>query len=110
MPGVDSNATYGGDDSVVSDILDAGGVQSGITVGTSAVEVKVGASKLANRKLVTAQPKANGVFWGYTSGVTTSSGTELFKDQVLAIAASETTEVWLIASTAGNNVRITESP
>ena len=66
-----------------SDRLDGPGVEGVISVGTTAVEVKVGGSPLDDRKVVTIQPEGNSVYWGYTSSVTTSTGTRVFKDQML---------------------------
>lgn len=93
------------------DALNAGGTQGAITVGTSAVEVKVGASALTNRKLVTLHNNSNATFyWGYTSGVTTSTGTPIFKDQVMFWAAKSSAPIYVITGSAGNNGRVTESP
>jgi len=91
-----------------ADILQSGGTNGALTVGTSAVEVKVGGARLANRKCVIIQPKANGIFLGFSNGVTTSNGVELFKDQFVVLPVGDATGVWLIAGTAGNNVRIAE--
>lgn len=93
------------------DALNAGGTQGAITVGTSAVEVKVGASALTNRKLVTLHNNSNATFyWGYTSGVTTSTGTPIFKDQVMFWAAKSSAPIYVITGSAGKNGRVTESP
>lgn len=105
----DSNTTYGDDQSAVADLLGSTGLQAELIVGTSAVEVKVGVSRLAIRKSVTIQPKDNGIFWGYTNAVTTTTGTALFDKQLVTFAASENTQIWLIASGPNKKVSITES-
>ena len=79
-----------------------------LTVGTTAVEVKVGASPLDRRKLVTIQPMDNAVYWGYDSSVTTSTGTRVFKDQYLPLQVGPDITVFLIANAAGKDVRIGE--
>jgi hypothetical protein len=94
----------------VSETLSSGGLEAEITVGTTPVEVKVGVSKLAGRVLITAQPVDADMWWGYTSGVTTATGTKIFKDQVARWAASDVTTVYLVASAAGKKARVTESP
>jgi len=90
------------------DVLNSDGNQASLTVGTSAVELKVGASPMDLRQAVTMQPKDTGVFWGYTSGVTTSTGTELFKDQFLMLPIGPEVSVYLVATGSGKEVRIGE--
>lgn len=94
----------------VGDLLTVGGTQSNLTVGTSAVEVKVGASKLANRKCVTVMPVDADMYWGWTSGVTTSTGTPIFKSQKATFEVNDTATIFLICASASKNARITESP
>jgi len=83
-------------------------VYGAITVGTTAIEVKVGASPLVNRKMVTLNPQSSGVFLGYDSGVTTATGTELFKDEYISLPIGPDISVYLIATGANNEVRIAE--
>lgn len=103
------NATGNGDLNT-ADILRSGGTQGTITVGTSAVEVKVGGSALSDRKLVNIDNTSSTVlYWGYTSGVTTSSyAGRIFKDQQIFLPAGPSCTIYLIAGTAGNSVRIGE--
>lgn len=82
------------------------GVHGSVTVGTSAVEAKVGASALSNRIHIVLQAKDSGVFWGTSNTVTTSSGIEIFKDQTIFLPANSA--VWLIATGTGKNVRVIE--
>jgi hypothetical protein len=83
-----------------------GGSTGVITVGTSAVEAKVGASALSARIYIALQAKDTGIFMGTSSAVTTSTGLEIFKDQTLLIPANSS--IWLIASAASKTVRIIE--
>lgn len=93
------------------DALNAGGTQGALTVGTTAVAVQVGGSPLTNRKLVTLHNNSSAtLYWGYTSGVTTSTGTPIFKNQVMWWAAKSVATIYVIAGSAGNNGRVTESP
>ena len=104
---VDSSATG---DLFIRDTLKVGGTQGALTVGTSAVEVKVGASQLTNRKHVTLYNNSNTtIYWGLDSGVTTSTGTPIQKGEMVPWAASTAT-IYVIAGSAGNDTRITESP
>jgi hypothetical protein len=92
-----------------SDISNNGGVNGAITVGTSAVEAKVGASILSNRKALTILLTSNGkLYYGLTSGVTTANGTQIFKNSLAAFKCGPGTSIWLISDTAAQNVRITE--
>lgn len=85
------------------------GVQGAVTVGTTAIEAKVGGSRLTNRKALTIYNNSNQtIYWGFTSGVTTATGTPIARGEFLVLQVSDV-GVWLIAGTAGNNVRVTES-
>jgi hypothetical protein len=94
----------------ISDLSNAGGTQSALTVGTTAVELKVGASPLANRKVATFFNNSNAIiYYGYTSAVTTTTGTPIQKNQLLGWAVGPSTSIYLIAGSAANDGRITES-
>lgn len=107
----DSNATYGADTEAVSDILNTGtGVQGILTVGTTAIEVKVNAAKLASRKSVTLfNNSAVTIYWGYTNAVTTATGTPIFKNQQVNWDVGDIQTIFVIAGTASNNTRVTEA-
>lgn len=92
-----------------SDTVNHGGVNGAITVGVSAVEAKVGASKLTNRKLLTIfHNGSNNLYWGYSNAVTTANGTQIFKNTMLVLPVGDGTSIWLISNIAGQDVRITE--
>jgi len=90
------------------DVLNGEGVNGALTVGLTAVELKVGASVLNNRQSVTMQARDNNIYWGYSNAVTTSNGTQLFKNQFLLLPIGAEVSVWLIADGAGKEVRIGE--
>lgn len=91
-------------------LLHPGGVQNNIVVGTSAVELKAGATRLANRKFVTAMPVDAMAYWGYADTVTASTGTPLFKNQMITFKLDPNVAVWLVSAAENVNVRVTESP
>jgi hypothetical protein len=93
------------------DTLTAGtGVQAALTVGTSSVEVKVGASPLVNRKMVTLFNNSGSIlYWGFTSGVTIATGTPIFKSQQVTWSSSANQSIFVIAGSAANDTRITEA-
>lgn len=90
------------------DTANVTGVYGSLTVGTSAVLLKVGGSALDNRKYVTMQTKADAVYWGYDSSVTTSTGTQIFKDQLVVLPVGPSVTIYLIANGSGRDVRIGE--
>ena len=107
----DSNKTYNDDQTEVADIINSGnGVQASLVVGTSPVEAKVGALKLAGRKFLGIHNSSNTtVYWGWTNSVTSSSGFPIFKDQTLFLDIGDIQTVYLIAASAGNTVRVSEA-
>lgn len=93
-----------------SDISNNGGTNGAITVSTSSIEAKVGVSALSNRKNLTVYNNGNNtIYWGYSSGVTTSNGTPIYKDQFVSWDIGPNTSVYLIASSGSNNIRISEN-
>lgn len=98
--------SFGGGDQF--DVLNGAAVYSELTVGTTAVEVKVGGSVLAQRRMVHITPKENSVYWGYDSGVTTTTGTRVWKDQTVFLPVGPDITVYLIANGAGKAVNIAE--
>lgn len=107
----DSNSTYGLDQNKTADVLNDGtGIQGAIAVTNTAIEAKVGASPLPNRKSVTVYNNGNQtIYWGYTNAVTTLTGTPIAKKQSVEFAVGDGQSVWLIASSGSQNVRITEA-
>jgi len=93
-----------------TDTITGAGAEGALTVGTSAVEARVGASALTNRKLLTVfNNSGTTIYWGRTSSVTTSTGTPIYEKQFFTFDFASDAPVYLIAGIAGNNVRITES-
>jgi hypothetical protein len=86
------------------------GVQGSLTVGTSAVEVKVGASALTDRKSLSCRNNsAVTMFWGYSSGVTTSNGIPLYPQELITWNVSDVTPIYIISGTASMNARVAEA-
>ncbi len=106
----DSNKTYFDDQTANADILNSSGLEGSLSVGTSAIEIKVGASPLTGRKEVTLFNNSNNtIYWGYTSGVTVSTGTPIVKNQFVTWSVGDLLSLYVIAGSAGNNCRITEA-
>lgn len=67
------------------------------SVTTSAAEALGAASILSNRKFLCITPTNGTVYWGIT-GVTTSSGSPIFKNQTLTIAANASVHIFVISA------------
>lgn len=91
-----------------------GGVYGALSIPTAgtAVEVKVGASRLARRKFIQVYSNNNGLFWGLDNTVTTSSGIPLVNGQVITFAVDpdSTFQVWLVGSSNTKSVQVVECP
>mgnify|MGYP001552262096 CR=1 FL=1 len=87
--------------------LDGPGITGAITVGTSPVEAKIGASPLSERKSIILQPLDGDIYWSYDSGVTTSTGHALDEGSLIYIQTGELLPVYLIAA-SNTDVRISE--
>ena len=88
--------------------LNGPAVNNNATVGSTAVEAKVGATILEDRKIVTIQPLSDHLYFGYSSGVTSLNGTKIFKGQVYTLEATDQLPIWIISASEDNDVRITE--
>ena len=101
MSGLDSSGEY-------SDVLDDSWLQGIVAVGATQVEVKVGASKSATREMIIIHNSSNNTIYYGPTGITTSTGIPLFKNQWVEIMAGNHQSVFMIAASAGNNVIIAE--
>lgn len=90
------------------DALNIEAVFSELTVGLTAVQVKVGASNLDDRKLVIIQPKDGDIFLGYSNSVSIVTGMRLFKDGAVLLPVGEAVSIWLISNSSGKKVSIAE--
>lgn len=82
-------------DMQTADILDNGGLDTIINVTSTPVELKVGGSRLANRKYVIMEALDTGIKWGFTSS---TQSFDLFKSQLIMVPVGENTEVWFSTS------------
>jgi len=90
-----------------SDSLNGSGLQSELTIGTTSVEGKVGASILTNRKYVIFLALDKGIYFGSTSAVTILTGIPIFKNQLLMVPKGQS-QIWFIADGAGKRLRFIE--
>ncbi len=92
----------------VETVLRIGGQFRNQGVTTTVSEALGGVTILANRSLLIITPVDGTVYWGYANTVTTANGMPLFKNQTLAIQASELVHIYLIAAAGTVNCRISE--
>jgi len=100
MTGVSLSAEF-------SDVLSDGYVTASVSVGTSEVEAKVGASRQVGREMVYLENKGTTVIYYGPTGVTTSTGARLDKKQFvfLPIGAQG---VFMIGDGVGGTVIVQE--
>ena len=99
----------------VNDGLSSGGLNGTLTLTTAntAYELKVGSTRLANRKLVFCTPNFAGVYWGFSSSVTVATGQPLFLNSTAQWALDATdsnTTIYVVCANAAVTVRVAESP
>lgn len=89
------------------DTLFTGGQNRAQSVTTTAAEALGAATILANRKVLTLTPTNGTIYWGFTSGVTTTTGLPIFTNQSFSIAATDAVHIYVVAA-ATTDVRIAE--
>lgn len=101
------NATSAGDLKAV-DAANTSCLFTNVNVTNTAAELKVGGSRLTNRKLLIIEPLGSDIYIGYTSGVTTSNGMKITKGQIFGLPVGDTISVYAIASGGSQDTRIQE--
>lgn len=81
----------------VSDVLNTAGQSRAQAITTTAAEALGAATILTNRKILILTPTNGTIYWGFSNTVTTSSGTPIFKNQMVAIAVTSNVHVYVIA-------------
>ena len=78
--------------------LDGPSEENEVSVGAvSPTELKVGASALAERKVVTFQPQDGKIRWGFSNSIDSSTGFIAYTGQTTTIEASDSQSIWVIA-------------
>lgn len=90
------------------EIVNVDYIQGVLSVGTTQVEAKVGASKLERRQMLRVFNKSNSTIYFGPSGVTTTTGEPIEKDQWVNIPVGDQISVFLIAASASNDVIVSE--
>jgi hypothetical protein len=90
-----------------NEVNDGQYLSSNITVGTTEIEAKVGASRLVGRQRLRIYNDSSVTIYFGPSGVSTTSGEPLLKKQWIELEFGDI-GVFVIAGSAGNNVIIQE--
>lgn len=90
------------------DVLNSEGKYGSLTVGTTAVEVKADTETLNGRQAIVMQAMDNEIYWGYDSSVTTSTGTRIFKHQLVMLPIGWEVHVYVVANGSGKILRFQE--
>jgi hypothetical protein len=90
-----------------ADVLEDGYVSGAVTVTTSAIEAKVGGSRQTGREVLYIENTSSVTIYYGPSGVTTSTGARLFKDQSVFLPVGNMA-VYLIAASGSNAVIVQE--
>lgn len=90
----------------IADTHNNGGLDTVISVTSGVpVELKVGASRLANRKYVIMEAIDAGIKWGFSN---TTQSFDLFKSQLIMVPIGEDTEIWFDSTAGTKDVAIAE--
>lgn len=91
----------------VSDSIKSEIISGALIVGTTAIEVKVGASRLLDRKGIMLYNNSNqAIYWG-GAGVTIATGIPLAKGEPVIISINDVA-LFVIGSQANQNARVVE--
>lgn len=106
----DSNATYGFDQVAAADIINTEAVYGALTVTTTPIEVRVGSTRLENRKLVMIYNNSNvTLFFGFNSAVNSTNGMPLPANTSVTLAIGDNLPIFIVASSGSRNIRIIEA-
>lgn len=93
-------------DGLAADILNNGGLDVELSISAGvAQEVKIGASRMANRKMVVMYAKEINLIWGFSS---TTQSFEIRRRQWVWIPLGEDTEIWVNSTGGTRTVAIGE--
>lgn len=93
---------------VVEKRLDGPSVYGAITVTTTPSIVRVGGSNLTDRVVVSVQPTTGIIYYGFDNSVSSSTGTILFRRQLLFLEVGPGQDLYVVAGAGSVNTRIAE--
>lgn len=106
---LDSSGSGGGSDPIkVDDLLEGIGIGTTITVGTTPIEAKVGATAMTNRKGILVQSNTGKIYYGFSSLMTLSDGLVIYKGPANFFPNKSTAPIYIVSPVAGAQVTIWE--
>lgn len=90
-----------------ADVMQDGYASGAVSVTTSQIEAKVGANRLSNREALTITNKGNAIVYYGPSGVSSTSGDLLYKDQSVSLPIGDL-GVFLITASGTATVIVQE--
>lgn len=90
---------------VTTDIMNTSAVQVVLTVSTTAVAARVGASNLSERKMLVIQCQTNGITYGFSSG---SQPFNLPNGSTLTLSLGPNVTIWLKKASGSGSVVVAE--
>lgn len=102
----DSNTSNNYDEAQIAEVINYNSAQTTLNVTTTAQEVKVGASRLADRKAIFLLPLDANIKWGFTSG---SQPFLLFKRQFIILPIGDNVAVWTSTITGTGSLVVGEA-
>lgn len=90
------------------DVNNNGYVSGSVAVTSVAVEAKVGASRLSGREVITITNKGNKTVYYGPSGVTSTSGDILYKDQFVSLPFGDSIGVFIICGAGDTSTVIVQ--
>jgi len=89
--------------------LDGPAVENEISIDAiTPTQIKVGASNFEERKVITFQAQTGKVRYGFTNGITASSGFTAAKGQIVTLEASDSQDVFIIAESGAVTIYFAE--
>ena len=91
-----------------SDVLEDSYLQGVVTVSTTETQAKVGASNLEGRELLRIVNKSSVTIYIGPTGVTTTNGEPLLKNQVIEMPVGSGIDVYMIVSSGTADIIVQE--
>ena len=95
-------------DPAYEDVDNNGYVSGPVSVTSTAIEAKVGANRLIGRQSITITNKGSNTLYYGPSGVTTSTGDVLYKDQFVSLPFGELIGIYLICASGQSATAIVQ--
>jgi hypothetical protein len=103
VPGADGKNRIATDEQPLT-----GGISTRLTVGLTAVEAKVGASRYAGRRTISFMPLNGPIWYGFDTSVTSSNGRKVFRNQAVDLPIGNA-PIYFASNEAGREVDLWEA-